>query len=132
MKKIVFLLFTAVFLIACTQSKEKTGLREALIEKLKDDQDLKDYKLDSGDMADCIVSEITDGAPGIPGDPRRTRYLEAYTKFVSARSPADAEQAIKDYQDLFDGPKGTHAAVAKISDYEMSCMGGFIEHRAEP
>lgn len=126
MKKLLLAICTLSALAGCT-TKEQTGLREALIEKFKDDQDLKDYKLDPADIADCVVKEIADGLPGFGGDPRRDQYFQAYARFVNVRSPADAEKAITDYQELFGSAKKAREAATSISDHVMTCMGKAID-----
>lgn len=126
MKKLLIAFF-AVFLLAGCSSKQQTGLKEALIERFKDDQDLKDYNLDPANVAECVVKEITSGVPGFPGDPRREKFFEAYTRFVNVRSPNDAEKAITDYQELFGDAKKAREAANTITDHVMTCMGKAIE-----
>ncbi|WP_051331604.1 hypothetical protein [Methylocaldum szegediense] len=118
--------FLAVFLLVGCTSKEKTSLKEALVAKFKDDADLKDYKLDPATMADCVVGEISDNLPGFGVDPRREQYFEAFTHFASAASPADAEKAITDYQELFGSVKEARHAAMSITDYVITCMGKVI------
>ncbi len=127
MKKIMIAFFAALLLVACGKSKEQLDLKQVLIEKFKDDPDLKDYKLKPEDIADCVVENISHEAPAIPGDPKRARYFDAYSKFVGAKAAADAEQAVKEYQDVFGGIKEARAAANTVTDYIMSCMGLAIE-----
>lgn len=115
--------FLAVFLLAGCSSKEKTTLKEALLAKFKDDSDLKDYKLDPETIADCVLGEISSGLPGFAGDPRREQYFEAYTRFANAKSPADAEKAVADYQQLFGSVKDARRAALSVTDHVMTCMG---------
>lgn len=127
MKIIMTLLVASLFLTACGQSKEQQDLKAILADKFKDDSDLKDYKLKPEDIAECVVVNISEGAPAIPGDPKRDRYFAAFAKFAAAKSPADAEQAVKEYQDVFGGVKETRAAANSVTDYIMNCMGIAIE-----
>lgn len=122
MKKLM-IAFLAVFLLAGCTSKEKTTLKEALVAKFKDDSDLKDYKLDPETIADCVVGEISNGLPGFTGDPRREQFFQAYTYFANAKSPADAEKAVKDYEQLFGSVKEARHAALSITDHVMTCMG---------
>lgn len=117
----------AVFVLAGCSSKEQTGLKESLIAKFKDDQDLKDYKLDPDPIADCVVREITDSLPGFAGDPRRDHYFEAYVRFVNVNSPNDAEKAITDYTELFGSAKKAREAANGVTEFVMNCMGKAIE-----
>jgi len=127
MKKILVSLLVAMVLTACQQTQEQLDLKAALVNKLKDDSDLKDYKIDPKDLAECVFNEIAENAPGIPGDVKRNRYFEAFTKFITVSSPSDAEKAVKDYQDLFGGVHETHQAATSVTDHIMSCMGGAVD-----
>ena len=100
MKKIMTALVVAALLTACGQSKEQQDLKQVLTEKFKDDSDLKDYKLKPEDIAECVVANISQDAPAIPGDPKRDRYFASFTKFAAANT---------------------------VTDHIMSCMGLAIE-----
>jgi hypothetical protein len=127
MMKILTVFVAVLLLVACGKSKEQLDLKQVLTEKFKDDSDLKDYKLNPEDIADCVVANISEEAPPVPGDPKRNRYFESFTKFASAKSPNDLEKAVKDYQDVFGGTKEAYAAANNVTDYIMSCMGLAIE-----
>jgi hypothetical protein len=129
MKKMLLAILAALLLTACGTSKEQTDLKTVLIAKFQEDPDLKDYKIDPADMAGCVMEGIADDAPPVPGDPKRARYFEAFAKFVGAKSPADLENAAKEYQDLFGGVKEAHAAANSVVDRTMTCMGGAIDAR---
>lgn len=134
MKKLLIAICALSIVAGCT-TKEQTGLKEALLEKFKDDQDLKDYKLDPETVADCVVKEIADSLPGFAGDPRRDQYFQAYARFINVRSPGDAEKAIHDFQQLFGSVKKASEAATSISDHIMTCMGkaiGGSDGNAEP
>jgi hypothetical protein len=130
MKNILLPLLVALALTACQQSPQQIGLREALTEKLKQDSDLKDYKIDPAQLAECVYKEIEDTAPGIPGDPKRDRYFEAFTKFVAVGAPGEAEKAITDYKDLFGGVQEARQAALSVTDMIMGCMGGAVDAQA--
>ena len=130
MKKITALFFVALLLSACGDSKEQKDLKQVLTEKFKDDSDLKDYKLKPEDIAECVVANISQDAPAIPGDMKRDRYFAAFAKFAAVKSPAELEQAVKEYQDVFGGTKESFAAANSVTDHIMSCMGLAIEKAA--
>lgn len=125
--KLVLAACVALGLFSGCNTKQKTGLQETLVERLKDDQDLKDYNLDPAEVAECVVKEITDSMPGFAGDPRREKYFEAYGRFLAVKSPADAEKAIGEFQQLFGSPKKAREAANSITDHIMTCMGKAIE-----
>lgn len=133
MKKIMTVLFAALLLSACgNNSKEQQDLKQVLTDNFRDDSDLKDYKLKPEDIAECVLENLSQNAPPIPGDPKRERYFTAFAKFASIKSPTELEKAVKEYQDVFGGVKEAYAAYNTITDYNMSCMGLAIEKAAPP
>jgi hypothetical protein len=130
MNKLYIAVLLALPLFSCSDSKEVLDLRQALTAKLADDSDLTDYKLNPADVADCIVSQIADNAVDIPGHPPRQQVFEAYAKFVSVKSPGDAQKAVDQYKDLFGGVKESQAAAMGVTEYIMDCMGQAIEKLA--
>lgn len=131
MSKKTFLVLLVMLLGACEARQQAMGLREAVLAKLQDDPDLKDYKLDAATVADCVVKAISDDAPGIPGDPRRDTYFKAYTHLLTVKTPTEAEQALDQYKDFFGSQQGAREAALKVTDLIMSCMGQAIEERGE-
>lgn len=131
MSKRTFLVLLVLLLSACEPSQQQLGLREAVLAKLKDDPDLKDYKLEPESVADCVVKAISDEAPGITGDPRRDLYFQAYSQLIGVKNPAEAEKAVEKYKDVFGSPQGAREAALKVTDHIMSCMGEAIEERSE-
>jgi hypothetical protein len=128
MKRMTVVLLLAASLGAC-DSKERLGLKEALVEKLQDDSDLKDYKLEPAKIADCVVSEISKGLPGFPGDPRRDVYFDAYARFVAVQSPSEADAAVNKYQSAFGSVPAARQAAMSVTEHIMSCMGQFFEDK---
>jgi hypothetical protein len=130
-KKTLVLLTIFLSLIGCDSQKEQLGLREAVLARLQEDPDLKDYKLDPASVTDCVVASIADGAPGMPGDPRRDAYFTAYARILSVKTPTEADQVVEQYKDLFGSQKGAREAALRVTDYIMTCMGEAIEDRGE-
>jgi len=126
MRTFLIILLTTLTLFGCAR-KEKTGLHDVLLEKFKDDQDLKDYKLDPSEVADCVVDEISASLPGFAGDPRRPKFFEAYARFMSVKSQADAEASVAEFKDLFGSTENAREAATTITDHIMTCMGKAIE-----
>jgi len=119
MKKITLIVLVALLTAACAK-KEKTGLREVLVARFSDDQDLKDYKLDPGEVADCVIDEISSSLPGFAGDPRRAEFFSAYERFLNVKSSQDAEAAIRqrDEQQLARAVGTDRADVAEDAHHE--------------
>lgn len=131
MSKVTFVACLVLFLIGCDTNQQTLGLREAVLRKLKDDPDLKDYKLEPAAVADCVVEAISDDAPGIPGDPRREEYFKAYAHIMSVNTPTEAEKILEQYKEFFGSAQGVREAALKVTDHIMTCMGEAIEERGE-
>ena len=127
MKKLIVLFVAALAVSACAK-KEKTGLKDVLIQRFSEDQDLKDYKLDPADVADCVIDEIASTLPGFAGDPRREEYFKAYEKFFNVKSATDAESSINEFERLFGSRQKAREAALGITDHIMTCMGKAIEN----
>ncbi len=123
----MIMMLASLAVVGCAK-KEKMGLREVLIERFKDDQDLKDYKLDPAEVADCMVDEISSSLPGFAGDPRRAQFFEAYAHFLNVKSMADGEKAIAEFEKLFGSKQKAREAAASLPDHEMTCMGKAIDN----
>lgn len=126
MKELMILMLASLAMFGCAK-KEKTGLHEVLVERFKEDPDLKDYNLDPAEMADCMVDEIAASLPGFAGDPRRAQFFEAYAHFLSVKSMGDGEKAIAEFEQLFGSKQKAREAAATLPDHEMTCMGKAIE-----
>ncbi len=127
MKKLFLATLLVSLLPACT-SPQQTDLKSALLTKLKDDPDLKDYKIDPAEIADCVVGEITSDIPAYPGDPRRERFFQAYIRFVNINSPDEAEKSLAEFEDLFGSKQAAREAATNITNHNMTCMGKAIDH----
>ncbi len=126
MKKITLIATALLSLVACAK-QEKTGLRDVLIERFKDDADLKDYNLDPAEVADCVIDEIAASLPGFSGDPRRAQFFGAYEHFLNVKSSTDAERSLKEFEQLFGSAQNARVAATSITDHVMTCMGKAIE-----
>lgn len=127
MKKL-FLAILLVSLLPACSTPEQNDLKSALLEKLKDDSDLKDYKIDPAEIADCVVGEISSDIPAFAGDPRRERFFQAYIRFVNVHSPDEAEKALAEFEELFGSRQAAREAAGNIINHNMTCMGKAIDH----
>lgn len=127
MKKLL-LATLLIFLLPACSTPQQNDLKSALLAKLKDDPDLKDYKIDPSEIADCVVGEISGDIPAYPGDPRRERFFQAYIRFVNVTSPAEAEKSLAEFEELFGSKQAAREAATNITNHNMTCMGKAIDH----
>lgn len=126
MKRNLLALAALLTLAACGH-KEKVSLEEVLLERLKSDSDLQDYKLDPQQVADCTIDAISDSLPVMPTDPRRAQYFEAYAKFLGTPSSAEEAQRIfEEQKELFGSVQAARQAGLSVTEHIMTCMGALI------
>lgn len=126
MKKLSILILGALLISGCA-NEERNQFQDKLAARLATDPDLKDYQIDSNELAECVVSEIAKTLPGFRGTPARRPYWQAYLNFESARNGGEASQAIQQAKDIFGSEQKASAAALSITEYIMHCMGKLIE-----
>lgn len=132
MKIFIATVFAVGLLTGCSD-QPKQGFREALVAKLAEDPDLKDYQLSPELIADCVVAEVAENAPGIPGDPRREAYFGAYAKFVAVPESADPRPVIAAAKDIFGSEAAAREAALGVTEHILTCMGKAVEREdAQP
>jgi hypothetical protein len=125
MKKLLLALLASAALAGCGR-QERLSLEEALLEKMRADSELKDYKISPEDMTACVVEEISSNLPVLAVDVRRGAYFEAYAKFISATNPL---KAIEEEAQLFGSVAEARKAAMGVTDHIMTCMGRLIDQR---
>jgi len=103
MKKI--LLITSLLVLAgCAEKQE---YEQVLLEKMKLEKDIKDYKIDPDSMAKCVSSKTSSKMPGIfPGDPRRITAYRNYIKMITLTESADPKKNLGRTEERFWVTKG--------------------------
>jgi len=133
MKKTLPILMVAATLLLAGCDRGKPALEQALAESFRDDQDLKDYKIDPDDMAECVADKISSAIPGLPGAPQRKAYFEAYTKMVKVTAnDQDPRQVIEENKKVFGSIRKSREAAFGITAHILDCMGELVEQQGAP
>ena len=129
MKKLLLICTTALFLTACA---DKANYEAAVLEEMKNEKDLVDYKLDPEEMAKCVVDLSSKAMPGIfPFDPDRLSSYQKYTKMITMRTVEDKQKMLEELRTLFGSPKELADAHSNYTISVMDCMGAIIK-KSEP
>lgn len=125
MKNLLLTLLAATALTACG-GEGKKSLEQALLDKMKSDTDVSDYKLDPQQMADCMLDKITDSLPLSATGPSRSDFFDTYAKFLTVSSPVDAQKSIDDAAKVFGSPQEARKAALSIAEHEMDCISTLV------
>ena len=128
MKKIILVSMLLV-LAGCAEKQE---YEQVLLEKMKLEKDIKDYKIDPETMAKCVSTKTASKMPGIfPGDPRRITAYRNYIKMVTLTESADPKKTLEELRVDFGSPKELADAHANYAESIVECMSGLVTGEEE-
>lgn len=129
MKKIVVVgLFVLV-----TGCSEKQEYERAVLEQMKSDQDIKDYKISPETMTDCVVSTTAKRMPGIvPIDPMRKEAYKNYVGMLELNKAKEPKKTLDELRVAFGSPKGLADAHTNFSESVVECMSGLVTGTEKP
>jgi len=129
MKKILLLCTSALFLTACA---DKQQYEAAVLAEMQAEQDVKDYKLEPEQMADCIVDLSSKKMPGVFAfDPDRLMAYQNYTKMLLMHTVKDKQKMLEELRQVFGSPKDLAAAHSNYTESVMDCLAAIIK-KSEP
>ncbi|MGD7037210.1 hypothetical protein [Methylotuvimicrobium buryatense] len=124
MKKIVFIALAASMLVACS---EKTEYEQAVLEDMRQEKDVKDYKLSPETMARCVVDLSSHNMPGVLAfDPNRRAAYRSYTKMLTLSKAENPEEVLNELRNEFGSPKDLADAHANYTESMMNCFASLI------
>jgi hypothetical protein len=124
MKKLLFLCGAVLFLSGC---QERTAYEQAVMEQIKNEQDVKDYKLDPEVITRCIVDLSSANMDGIFNyDPRRLEAYRSYAKMLTLKDSKNPQQVMQELRTEFGSPKGLAEAHRNYTESTMNCFASLI------
>ncbi len=125
MKKLLLISLSALFLIGC--SEEKDQFKQAVLEQMQNESDIKDYKMDPERVTDCVVDLVSKKVPGIFFFEPRTRssYL-GYSKLISVKTSEDPKKVLIELQENFGSAKATMQAHMNYSESVLTCITALV------
>ncbi len=129
MKKTWFILFLSLFLVACS---DKNRYEQVVLEEMKKEQDVKDYKIDPAYMAKCVIDTTYQKMPGFfVLDPNRLQAYRNYAKMLTLTGSKDAEQKLNELRKDFGSPQELAKAHSVYTESVMDCYTAILHEGGE-
>ncbi len=126
----VLIVICALFAVGCA---EKTEFEQVVLEQMKKDKDVKDYKIDPEIMVECVSKTVTKGMPGLFGiDPERRMAYANYTKMLKMNESPDPKKTMEELRELFGSPKALADAHANYGESVVECISGLVTGDEDP
>jgi hypothetical protein len=124
MKKSLFVLFLSLFLVACA---DKERYEQVVLDEMKKEQDVKDYKIDPAYMAKCVIDTTYQRMPGFFAlDPNRLQAYRNYAKMLTLTGSKDAEQKLNELRKDFGSPQELAKAHSVYTESVMDCYTAIL------
>lgn len=124
MKKILLISISALLATGCA---EKSEYEAAVLEDMKKEQDVKDYKIDPEKMAKCVVDTTTQNMPGaVEFDPERRTAYKNYTKMLTMMKSPDPKKTLDELRKDFGSPKALADAHNNYTESLMNCYSAIM------
>ncbi len=117
------LLLLPLCLACLTGCSEKKNFEAAVLTKMQNDPDLKDYHIQPERMRDCVVETVGANMPGLFfADPDRLKAYQAYTKMLTLKDSTDPQKMLADLRNDFGSAKGLTDANRNFSESVLLCQ----------
>ena len=124
MKKILLLSLSALLLPACA---DKNQYEQAVLEEMKKETDINDYKIPPEHMAKCVVDTSAQNMPGVFAlDPERLKSYRSYAKMLTLSKAEDPKKVLEELRTDFGSAKDLAEARANYSESVMECYTAVI------
>jgi hypothetical protein len=124
MNKSVLIFFCILFLSACA---DKENYQQAVLEQMKAEQDVKDYKIDPEMITKCIVDTSTPKMPGLfVFDPDRLTAYRNYVKMLTLQKSKDPKKTMAELRTAFGSPKALAEAHTNYTESMMECISAVL------
>lgn len=124
MKKLLLISLSALLLPACA---DKNQYEQAVLDQMKKEQDIKDYKIPPEYMTKCVVDTTSKKMPGIfLFDPKRLMAYRNYTKMLTLSDSADPKKTLEELRADFGSAKDLADAHINYTESIMGCYTAVI------
>jgi negative regulator of sigma E activity len=129
MKKRLLMLLLPLFLVACA---DKQQYEQVVLEEMKKEQDVKDYKIDPAYMAKCVIDTTYQRMPGFFAfDPDRLQAYRNYTKMLKMSVAKDPQKMLAELRKDFGSPQDLAKAHSVYTESVMDCYTAVL-HESDP
>ncbi len=129
MKKLLLVVLLLPFLVACA---DKQQYEQVVLEEMKKEKDVKDYKIDPAYMAKCVIDTTYERMPGFFSfDPDRLQAYRNYAKMISMSLSKDPQKTLDELRKDFGSPQELAKAHSVYTESVMDCYTAIL-HESEP
>ncbi|WP_036306348.1 hypothetical protein [Methyloglobulus morosus] len=129
MKKKLLVLLFPLLLVACA---DKQQYEEVVLEEMKKEQDVKDYKIDPAYMAKCVIDTTYQRMPGFFAfDPDRLQAYRNYSKMLKMSLAQDPQKTLEELRKDFGSPQELAKAHSVYTESIMDCYTAIL-HEKDP
>lgn len=114
-------------MIIISGCSEKQEYEQIVLEQMKIEKDINDYKIDPAVMTKCVVETTAEKMPGImPLDPYRRDTYRKYSKMLLLSSSNDPKKTLEELRVEFGSAKKLADAHANYTESVVSCMSDLV------
>jgi hypothetical protein len=115
--------------VACA---DKEHYEQVVLEEMKKEQDVKDYKIDPKYMAKCVIDTTYQRMPGFFAlDPDRLQAYRSYAKMLMVTTQKDPKKAFDDLKKEFGSSEEIAKAHSLYTESVMDCYTAIL-HDLDP
>jgi hypothetical protein len=127
MNKKLLILLLPLFIVACA---DKEHYEQVVLEEMKKEQDVKDYKIDPAYMAKCVIDTTYQRMPGFFAlDPDRLQAYRSYAKMLTVTSVKDPKKAFDDLKKEFGSSQELAKAHSLYTESIMDCYTAILHEK---
>ncbi|WP_411727360.1 hypothetical protein [Methyloglobulus sp.] len=124
MKKQLLIFLLPLFLVACV---DKDQYEQVVLEEMKKEQDVKDYKIDPAYMAKCVIDTTYKRMPGFFAfDPDRMAAYHNYAKMLKMSMTKDPQKTLDELRKDFGSPQELAKAHSVYTESMMDCYTAIL------
>ncbi|MBM4208129.1 MAG: hypothetical protein FJ190_08950 [Gammaproteobacteria bacterium] len=129
MNKKLSILLLSLFVVACA---DKEHYEQVVLEEMKKEHDVKDYKIDPEYMAKCVIDTTYQRMPGLFAfDPNRLKAYRSYAKMLTVTKEKDPKKALDDLKKEFGNSQEISKAHTLYMESVMDCYTAIL-HESVP
>lgn len=116
-----------IAILVLSGCSEKQEYERAILEQMKVEKDIKDYKISPEDMTECVVATSSKEMPGlIPIDPERRQAYKNYIKMLGLNTSADPKKTLEELRAEFGSAKALADAHTNYAESVVECVSGLV------
>jgi hypothetical protein len=124
MKKMIIVLPMLMALAGCSEKKE---YEQAVLEQMKTEKDIQDYKISLEEMVECVVKTSSGNMPGFSDfDPYRLKAYKNYALMLTLKKSVDPKKTLDELRQSFGSAKNLAEAHTNYTESVVECVSGIV------